>query len=63
MQTLLLTVSMSIGWVPMAFWAVWWTAPAVLAAGILLAFLTYRYRLRASTSPVETPSAPAPSAY
>lgn len=53
MQTLLLTVSMSIGWVPMAFWAVWWTAPAVLAAGILLAFLTHRYRLPASTLPVE----------
>lgn len=52
-QALLRTVSMSIGWVPMTFWAAWWTAPAVLAAGILLAFLTHRYRLPVLTSPSE----------
>lgn len=52
-QVLLLTISMSMGWAPMAFWAAWWTAPGVLAAGILLAFLTHRCRLPASTSPSE----------
>jgi len=35
----------------MTIWAAWWTAPAILAAGILLAFLTHCYRLLAATSP------------